>query len=122
MSLVRKVLRKVRAILYHCYFVFYFTINKAGREYRIGRLQKLRLATRILVNHSKTISFTTKIQHLVLVNEVLSVPKSFEGDVVECGCYNGSMTVSLSLACALTNRRLIICDSFEGLPHPQWIT
>ncbi|MDH3582998.1 MAG: TylF/MycF family methyltransferase, partial [Phycisphaerae bacterium] len=47
----------------------------------------------------------------------LSIPRSMEGDVVECGCFKGSSTSSLSLACALTGRRLLVCDSFEGLPE-----
>ena len=55
-------------------------------------------------------------QHLLLVEEILSIPKELQGVVVECGCYDGSSTANLSLACALTNRHLIVCDSFEGLP------
>lgn len=47
------------------------------------------------------------------------MPKTLKGEVVECGCYNGASTVNLSLACTLTNRRLIVCDSFEGLPNPK---
>ena len=51
--------------------------------------------------------------------EILSIPKDLPGDVVECGCYNGASTATLSLACYLTNRRLMVCDSFEGPPEPK---
>ena len=34
-------------------------------------------------------------------------------------CFNGGSTISLSLACAMTHRRLFVCDSFEGLPEPD---
>jgi len=37
---------------------------------------------------------------------------------VECGCYNGASSATLSLACGLTNRKLFVCDSFEGLSLP----
>ena len=64
-------------------------------------------------------SLTSPGQHLVLVNEILGLPRSLRGDVVECGCYCGASTANLSLACALTGRKLIVCDSFEGLPNPK---
>jgi O-methyltransferase len=36
--------------------------------------------------------------------------------VAEFGCFKGMSTASLSLACALTGRRLVVFDSFQGLP------
>jgi len=96
-----------------------FIANKAGKEYGISHLKKLILAIRIIRNHKKLNSLTTWQQHLLLVEEILRVPKSLKGDIVECGCYNGASTVNLSIACALTNRQLIVCDSFEGLPNPR---
>lgn len=41
-----------------------------------------------------------------------------KGDIVECGTYNGGATVKLSMLGSLTGRRIIACDSFEGLPSP----
>jgi O-methyltransferase len=35
---------------------------------------------------------------------------------VECGTFKGGTAASLSLACRLVGRKLVICDSFEGLP------
>jgi hypothetical protein len=40
------------------------------------------------------------------------------GDVLECGCWTGFSTCCLSQACAGTGRRLIVADSFAGLPDP----
>jgi len=96
-----------------------FIANKAGKEYGISHLKKLMLALRIIRNHKKFNSLTTWQQHILLVEEILRIPKSLKGDVVECGCYDGASTVNLSLACTLTNRRLFVCDSFEGLPVPE---
>jgi len=99
-------------------FILFFIINKSGKEYRISHLRKLKIAVRILLIHKKIKSLSTWKEHLFLVDQIFRVPKSLNGDVVECGSYSGSSTASLSLACNLTNRRLIICDSFEGLPRP----
>ncbi len=39
-----------------------------------------------------------------------------DGDIVECGCYAGGSSAKLSLLAKLLNRKLIVFDSFEGLP------
>lgn len=95
-----------------------FIANKAGREYGVSRLQKAKLTIKIILNNRRIKSLTFWQQHLLLAEEILNIPKSLEGDVVECGCYDGASTANLSLVCALVNRRLIACDSFEGLPTP----
>jgi len=107
------------ALLNDSLLVLRFTANRAGKDYGIGRLTKLKLARRIIRNSRGVRSLTSWQAHLVLVEEILRVPKSVKGDVVECGCFNGATTISLSLACALTERRLFVCDSFEGLPPPK---
>jgi O-methyltransferase len=96
-----------------------FVINKYGREYGISRLKRLKLAIKIIQNSKKIKSLTNWKQHIYLAQGIFTVPKSLKGDVVECGCYEGASATNLSLACALTDRRLIICDSFEGLPNPK---
>ncbi len=42
-----------------------------------------------------------------------------EGPIIECGCYKGGGSAKLSLLAKITNRKLIICDSFAGLPSPK---
>ncbi len=105
--------------LYSFSYCILFILNRAGREYGIGPVKKLLLTIKVLRNHRKYNPLSTWQQHLLLVEEILSVPKSVKGDVVECGCFDGSTTVSMSLACAMTNRRLFVCDSFEGIPEPK---
>jgi hypothetical protein len=56
---------------------------------------------------------------LSLVTAVLQIPASAEGAVAEFGCYKGLCSASLSLACHLTGRRLIVYDSFAGLPPTE---
>jgi len=100
-------------------FCLIFIVNKSGKEYGISPLKKLGLAIRIVRNHGKFRTLTTWRQHLLLVEEIFRVPKSLKGDVAECGCFDGASTVVLSVACALTNRKLFVCDSFEGMPSPK---
>jgi hypothetical protein len=101
------------------FVVINFVFGSAGKEYGIGKMAKLKLAVKFIRNKLKIRSFTTLIDHFLLTEEIFRIPKSLKGDVVECGCYNGGSTSALSLACALTKRRLFVCDSFEGLPEPR---
>ncbi len=100
-------------------FVLRFVLSSRGRQYRVGRLKKLWLLIKVIRNNLKLKPLSTTRQHLLLVEQILSIPRSVPGDVVECGCYNGASTANLSLACGLTDRRLFVCDSFEGLPEPD---
>ena len=102
------------------FFICFFIVNKTGKEYGLRRFKKLKLVFKIfLINKNRKDFIFPLFQHVFLIHEILMQPKSLKGDVVECGCGNGISTISLSLACALTNRRLIVCDSFEGLPEPK---
>lgn len=96
----------------------HFVMNGAGKEYGITRRQKIGLLYKITRNYLKIQGGVRWEQHVLMVEEILRTPKSIRGDVVECGCWNGQSTASLSSACKLTNRKLFVCDSFEGLPEP----
>ena len=39
-----------------------------------------------------------------------------EGDIVECGSFKGFSSCCLSWVCNILNKRLIVADSFQGLP------
>lgn len=128
--LVRKPYRRSKSWLARCrnrlgdrlsdlYFAFSFVCGGAGQEYGITALKRLRLLMRIRANNRAIPSLTTWQQHIVLSKAILSLPQSLNGDVVECGAFDGASTVNLSLVCSLTGRRLFVCDSFEGLPEPE---
>lgn len=99
--------------------VMFVLQGSIGREYGVGRLAKLRLVTRFMRNIRAVETLSSVTEHLELAKALLAVPRSVPGDVVECGCYVGGSSVNLSLACALTGRRLLIYDSFQGLPEPE---
>ena len=97
----------------------FLTNKKIGADYNIGFQQKLRLLFRFYRNTRHVTTLSDVREHMELAAAVLRVPRSTEGAIVECGCYVGGSTVNLSLVAAMTGRKLIIFDSFEGLPEPE---
>jgi O-methyltransferase len=97
-----------------------FVLTKEiGSDYGINWWKKIRLLARFWRNTQRVETLSWVAEHMELAAAILRVPRSVRGDVVECGCYLGGSSVNLSIVCALTGRRLIICDSFEGLPEPR---
>ncbi|HKN23893.1 MAG TPA: TylF/MycF/NovP-related O-methyltransferase [Candidatus Acidoferrum sp.] len=96
----------------------YFS-GTVGREYGVGFWKKLWIALCMAVNRFRVPTASNFIEHLVMATEMLKVPKSLAGVVVECGCYKGGSTSNLSLVCAAADRRLVVFDSFCGLPEPR---
>ena len=93
--------------------------SDTGREYGIGLNAKRKLLMAMSRNAEQPGSAAVFFEHVMLVTRLLKVPAALEGAVAEFGCYKGFSTSSLSLACALTGRRLMVFDSFEGLPAPE---
>jgi len=54
----------------------------------------------------------------VLIADFLLQSKN-DGPIIECGAYRGGSSAQLSIIAKMTNRKLIVCDSFEGLPEPE---
>jgi O-methyltransferase len=90
-----------------------------GRRYGVGLKAKLRLVYRFARNVRGLETLSSIKEHMELARAIFAVPPEVEGDVVECGCYVGGSSANISLACRLAGRRLVICDSFEGLPEPD---
>ena len=59
----------------------------------------------------------TESQVLAFMIEVLALPSSVEGVIVEAGSFKGGSTAKLSFAAALAGRKLVVFDSFQGLPR-----
>lgn len=93
--------------------------GEVGSDYGVGFMAKFVLLLRFFRNTRRIETLSDFREHMELAAAVLRVPRATEGSVVECGCYVGGSTANLSLVCAMTGRKLIVCDSFEGLPEPQ---
>ena len=64
-------------------------------------------------------SASSVAEHLTLLGHLLLVEPDVEGVVVECGCWKGASTATLSRGAELTGRELHVFDSFEGLPDVE---
>jgi macrocin-O-methyltransferase TylF-like protien len=95
----------------------YFS-RRTGGEYGVGFLAKCVLLFKMIRNKGKITTASHYLEHVSMATRILSIPRSVEGVVVECGCYKGGSTANLSLICALCGRRLEVFDSFQGLPEP----
>jgi O-methyltransferase len=80
---------------------------------KLALAYKMRRATR------KIQTGTSYKAHLAMAAKLLEIPPKEEGAVVECGCWMGGSTACLSLVCDIVGRKLIVYDSFEGLPPAE---
>ena len=74
------------------------------------------LAAKLVRIHLRVPCAHAPLELLSIVEEIIQLPETIPGVVVECGTYQGGSTAKLSHAVALSKRKLIVCDSFEGLP------
>lgn len=99
--------------------IAYFFHQDVGRDYNIGFFQKILLIYQFVRNCRKIPTASSWEEHLEMASQILKIPPSIKGDVIECGCFKGGSSANLSLVCSLVNRKIVICDSFEGLPDPD---
>jgi Macrocin-O-methyltransferase (TylF) len=95
-----------------------FFDEEVGRAHGVGRRQKLAFVYRARRAQRAVPTASTYLEHVAMAASILRVPPSEPGVVIECGCFKGGSTASLSLACRLAGRRLLVFDSFAGLPEP----
>lgn len=96
-----------------------FFRREVGRGCGVGFYKKWLLVSKFRKNVRKIHTSSSWEEHLTMAREILMLPPSVKGDILECGCFKGGSTANLSLVCSLVNRKLIVCDSFEGLPEPD---
>jgi O-methyltransferase len=53
---------------------------------------------------------------LQVITQILNFSKDIPGVVVEAGTFKGGSAANLSHACAYRDRRLVVFDSFQGIP------
>src|ERR1700744_830418 len=87
----------------------------------VSAATRFRIASRILRTHRQNPgrSASSFGEQMVLVDAILRLPPEIPGAIVEFGCFKGVSTVALSIAARQVGRRVIVFDSFEGLPEPQ---
>lgn len=95
-----------------------FVLRGIGQR-QVGFWKLARLAVQVIWIHLRIPCVHSPAELLAVVEEVVSLPDTIPGAIVECGCYRGGSTAKLSLAVRAAHRELIVCDSFQGLPSPQ---
>ena len=95
-----------------------FIYDDSGKNYNLSSKDKENIVKRIKNALSKIDSATSIDVHLELGKRILNLPKN-DGSIVECGCYQGASSVSLSIFSKIVGKNLIIYDSFEGLPPDE---
>jgi len=113
---VQRVLRREVGAAWEARLRDDFVNGPHGAAYGLTPLARRRLVYGFERNVHAIPSGTSVAVHLVLAREILALPPELQGDVVECGVWKGSSTASLSLVCQSVGRRLLVCDSFQGLP------
>jgi O-methyltransferase len=124
---IRKILPKNVIYLYR----FLATKDKSGRS-----VPERSIVLRFLFNGHSGMTFFQRlrlIQSMYAISEevscphlqsevlafmeaILAIPQSVSGCVVEAGCYKGGSTSKFSLAAKAAGRRLVVFDSFAGIP------
>ncbi len=75
-----------------------------------------RLADQMGLAHREINCAHTHSEIVAVVSEILRTPRSIAGVILEAGCFKGGSTAKLSLGAQLSGRKLLVFDSFEGLP------
>jgi O-methyltransferase len=112
----RTIFSKAGSFALHASIILDFVMGAHGRAYGIGLRDRAGLVKCFHRNVKAIPSGTTALSHLAMAREILSIPPHVHGVVVECGTWKGASTASLSLVCHKVGRRLLVCDSFKGLP------
>lgn len=95
-----------------------FELNNYGSNYKLTHNDRKIIIGRIFNIMSNVESATSMNVHLTLVKFLLDTPKG-QGFVVECGSFKGASACTLSIICKIIGKKLIIYDSFEGLPSAE---
>ena len=90
-----------------------------GKKYNLNTQDKKQIVERIKKSISKIDSATDINIHFVLLKKILELDPRKKSSIVECGVYKGATSVTLSIAAKITNRKLILYDSFKGLPNGE---
>ena len=78
--------------------------------------QRLDLVRRLRLAHAGINCAHTHHEIVSMIDVILALPSSRPGCIVEAGCFKGGSTAKLSIAAKIAGRKLVVFDSFEGLP------
>ncbi|MEQ8843107.1 MAG: TylF/MycF/NovP-related O-methyltransferase [Acidimicrobiales bacterium] len=89
-----------------------------GGHYPLSWRKRFRLVVRMYRNTGRIETGTSFRAHVAMASKILATPPRVEGCLVECGAWKGGTSTNLSLIAHIVDRKLVVYDSFEGLPEP----
>ena len=97
----------------------YFILSSTNihKSYKMNFFKKFWIGFRFFFNTIFIKTATSYKTHLAMALKILETPPEIKGDIIECGTFKGGCAANLSLIAKITNRKLLIYDSFEGLPE-----
>src|ERR1019366_3376278 len=96
--------------------VFLLHSTKLHPAYKLTWLRRLAFGLRVVRNKHSIQTGTSFKTALVMALKLFELDPAVPGCVIECGTWKGGNAANLSLACSLVGRKLLVYDSFEGLP------
>jgi O-methyltransferase len=90
--------------------------RRINSAYRMTWWRRFSLGLRMFRTTLRLPSGSSYKAHLAMALKLLELPPEILGDVVECGSWKGASTANLSLVCRIVGRKLMVFDSFRGLP------
>ena len=99
-----------------------FLKSSIGNKHGLTINDKLLIIKKLkysLVNINSATDLNTQILIMCKVLELNKAKNCNTSTIVECGTFKGATAIALSIACKITNRKLIIYDSFKGLPNSE---
>lgn len=93
--------------------------SEVGKKYNLTINEKKKIVQRMKYSISNITSATDINIHFFLLKSVLSLNPNKVSTIVECGVFKGATSVVLSMGAKITGRKLILYDSFDGLPNGE---
>lgn len=98
---------------------FILDSRKIHPSYKMNFFKKQWLGWRMFINKFRCETGTSYKAHLAMALKILETAPEVEGAILECGTWKGGSAVNLSMVCKITGRKLLVYDSFEGLPEKE---
>ncbi|MFY9904093.1 MAG: TylF/MycF/NovP-related O-methyltransferase [Terriglobales bacterium] len=93
-----------------------FDSRRIHPSHRMATWRKFMLGMRMVYTTRRVLTGTSPKMHMVMALRILESDPTVPGVVIECGTWKGATAANLSLVCKIVNRKLIVFDSFRGLP------
>jgi O-methyltransferase len=98
-----------------------FINNPYGANYGLTRKSRIDLLNKFITINQNIESLASLEVHIILAKNLLELPVANEASfIVECGSFKGASTSALSLICHIIKRKIIVYDSFKGLPKENF--